>query len=85
MTEATWQARHSTLYNGEVRELEGFPGGSVVKIRLSKQEMCVQSLSPEDSQEKEMPAHSNILVQRLAWTEEPRALQSMGSQRGRHD
>ena len=29
--EATSQAQHSTLYNGEVRESEGFPGSSVVK------------------------------------------------------
>jgi len=31
--------------------------------------------------EKEMATHSSILVWRVPWTEEPGALQSMGSQR----
>ena len=35
--------------------------------------------------EKEMATHSNILAWRIPWTEEPGELQSLGSQRGRHD
>ena len=35
--------------------------------------------------EKEMATHSRILVWRTPWTEEPDGLQSMGSQRVRHD
>ena len=35
--------------------------------------------------EKEMATHSRILVWRTPWTEEPGGLQSMGSQRVRHD
>ena len=43
---------------------------------------CVRSLSWEDPLEKEMETHSSI----LAWrTEEPGRLQSMGSQRVRHN
>ena len=45
----------------------------------------VQSLGWEDSLEKEMTAHSNILAWRIPWTEEPGGLQSMGSQRVGHD
>ena len=32
-----------------------------------------------------MAAHSSILARRIPWTEEPGGLQSMGSQRVRHD
>ena len=47
--------------------------------------MWVQSLGPEDSLEKEMATHSSVLAWRIPWTEEPDGLQSMGSQRVRHD
>ena len=32
-----------------------------------------------------MATHSRILAWKIPWTEEPRRLQSMGSQRVRHD
>ena len=35
--------------------------------------------------EKEMATHSSILAWKIPWTEEPGRLQSMGSQRLRHD
>ena len=35
--------------------------------------------------EKEMATHSSMLAWRIPWTEEPGGLQSMGSQRVRHD
>ena len=35
--------------------------------------------------EKEMATHSSILARRISWTEEPGGLQSMGSQRVKHD
>ena len=47
--------------------------------------MRVQSLGQEDPLEKEMTIHSSILAWRIPWTEEPGELQSMGSQRVRHD
>ena len=40
---------------------------------------------PEGSLEKEMTIHSSILAWRIPWREEPAGLQSMGSQRVRHD
>ena len=45
----------------------------------------VQSLGWEDPLEKGMATHSSILSWRTPWTEEPGRLQSMGSQRVRHD
>ena len=35
--------------------------------------------------EKEMASHSSVLAWRIPWTEEPGGLESMGSQRVRHD
>ena len=47
--------------------------------------MWVQSLGLEDHLKEGMATHSIILAWRIPWTEEPGALQSMGSQRVRHD
>ena len=57
----------------------------MVKNMPAMQETQIQSLGWEDPLEKEMAAHSIILAQRIPWTEEPGGLQSMGSQRVRHD
>ena len=48
-------------------------------------ETRVRSLGWEDPLEKEMATHSRILAWRIPWTEKPGGLQSMGSQRVRHD
>ena len=48
-------------------------------------ETQVQSLGQEDPLEKGMATHSSILAWRIPWTEELGGLQSMGSQRVRHD
>ena len=45
----------------------------------------VGSLSWDDPLEKEMTIHSSILAWKILWMEEPGRLQSMGSQRVRHD
>ena len=44
------------------------------------QETRVQFLGREDPLEKEMATHASILTWRIAWTEEPGRLQSMGLQ-----
>ena len=44
-----------------------------------------EPLGWEDPLEKGMATHSNILAEKITWTEEPGGLQSMGSQRARHD
>ena len=45
----------------------------------------VRSLGGEDPLEEGMATHSSILAWRVPWTEEPRGLQSMGSQRVWHN
>ena len=45
----------------------------------------VRSLGREDPLEKEMAIHSSTLAWKILWTEEPGRLQSMESQRVRHD
>ena len=49
------------------------------------QETWVQSLGREDPLEKEMATHFSILGLGNSWTGESGGLQSMGSQRVRHD
>ena len=49
------------------------------------QEMWVRSLGQKDALEKEMATHSSILAWKIPWTEEPGGLQSMGSQRVKHN
>ena len=56
-----------------------------VKNLPAKEETWVPSLSREDPLEKGMATHSSILVWRIPWTKEPGGLQSMESQRVRHD
>ena len=53
----------------------------MVKNRPVMQETWVLSLSGEDHLENGMATYSNILAWRIAWTEEPGGLHSMGSQR----
>ena len=56
-----------------------------VKNLPALQETWVQSLGQEDPLEKEVVKHSSILAWEIPWTEEPGGLQSMGSERVRHD
>ena len=62
---------------------------SLVAQRLKRlpgmQETWVRSLGRKDPLEKEMATHSSILAWRTTWRVEPGRLQSMGSQRVRHD
>ena len=56
-----------------------------VKNLPAIRETLVQSLCWEDSLEEEMATDSDILAWEIPWTEKPGGLQSMGSQRVRHD
>ena len=49
------------------------------------QEMQVQSLGQKDPLEEGMATHSSLLAGRIPWTEEPGRLQSIRSQKVRHD
>ena len=57
----------------------------MVKNLRAVQETLFPSLGWEDPLEKEMAIHSSILAWIIPWTEEPGGLQSLGSQRVRHD
>ena len=57
----------------------------MVKNLLAMQETQIQCLDREDPLKKEMAIHSSILAWRIPWTEEPGGLQSMESQRVRHN
>ena len=57
----------------------------IVKSLPAMQETQVQFLCWEDPLEKEMDTHSSILAWRIPWMEDHLRLQSMGSQRIRHD
>ena len=61
--------------------VQGFPGGSDGKASACN----VGDLGWDDPLEEGMATHSSILAWRIPWTEEPGGLQSIGSQRVRHD
>ena len=56
-----------------------------VKNLCAVRETWVRFLDPEDPLEKEMAAHSSIFAWRIPWAEEPGELQSVGTQRVRHN
>ena len=68
-----------------INTLSASPVAQMVKNAPAVQETQVRSLSQEDPLEEEMTNHSSILAWRSPWTEELGGLQSMGSQRVRHD
>ena len=56
-----------------------------VKHLPATRETWVRSLGREDPLEKAMAPHSSTLAWKIPWMEEPGRLQSMGSQRVRHN
>ena len=65
--------------------VQGFLVTQMVKNPAAMQDTWVSSLGREDTLEKEMATPSSILAWRIPWTEDPGGLQSLGSQRVRHD
>ena len=57
----------------------------MVKNLPGMPETWVQSLGQEDPLEEQMATHYSILAWRIPWTEQPDGLQSMESQRVRHN
>ena len=57
----------------------------LVKNPPAMWETWVRSLGWEDALEKGMASHSRILAWKIPWTKEPGGLQSMGSQKVRHN
>ena len=62
-----------------------FPMAQTVKSPPAMRDTQVRSPGQEDPPEKEMATHSSILAWKIPWMEEPRGLQSMGSQKVGHD
>ena len=57
----------------------------MVKALSIMQETRVRALGWEDPLEKEMAIHSSTIAWKIPWTEEPGRLQSIGSQKVRHN
>ena len=68
-----------------VYKLRSFPSGSEVKNPPAMQGTQIQSLGQEDPLEEGMATHSCTPAGRIPWIEKPGWLQSIGSQRVRHD
>ena len=73
-----------TIYVGWSANV-GFPGGSVVKNPPANAGHTGSLPGSGRSLWKGNATHSSILSREMPWTEEPGRLQSMGSQRVRHD
>ena len=66
-------------------DLRGLPGGSVVKNLTAVYKMWVQSLGREDPLEKETDNPFQYYCLGNAMDREPGGLQSLGSQRVKHN
>ena len=72
----------------QIVDAQDFPDGSLVKNPPAMQEMqesWVTSLGWEDTLEEEIATQSGILAWKSPWTEESGGLQSMASQKARHN
>ena len=78
MHRVTWWLRSFVLVS---RDLVA----QTVKRLPTMWETRVRSLGQEDPLEKEMATYSSTLAWKIPWTEEPGKLQSIGSQRVRHN
>ena len=63
----------------------GASGKEPICQRRRHERLQVWSLGQEDPPEEGMATHSSILAWRIPWTEDPGGLQSIGSQKVRHD
>ena len=91
-TQVSTEHKKNRLYNKQVSfkvakeeaqmdETQASLVAQKVKTLLAMQETQFRSLDQEDLLGKETAMHSSILAWKVAWTEEPGGLQSMGSQR----
>ena len=76
---------HSAFFVVQLSHLYPFLVAQMVKRLPAMWETQAQSLSQEDPLEKEMATHSSTLAWKIPWMEKPGGLQSMGSQKVRHD
>ena len=77
------------MRTGRIVGSDGDMGASLVAKLVKNmpvmRETWVRSLGWEDVLEECMATHSSVLSWRVPWTEEPGGLQSMESQRVRHN
>ena len=65
--------------------LVGLPGGSLVKNPPASTGNTSLIPDQEDSLEEDTATHSSLLAWQIPWTGEPDGLQSIGSQRVKHN
>ena len=91
---AQWPLGAVAALSGGIEVAHGLGESATCRASLEAQmamnlpvmrETQVQSLGQEDPLEEGMATYSSVLAWRIPWTEEPGGLQSMGSQRVRHD
>ena len=85
-----WYFSVYTIFLDDLIQPLGFkyylcPVAQMVKRLPTMRETHVRALGWEVPLEKEIATHSRILAWKIPWIEEPSRLQSMGSQRVRHD
>ena len=86
MDREAWQVTvHGVTKSWTQLSGSGFPDASVVKNPSASQDMQVWSLGQEDPLGEEIATPSSSLAGKIPWTEEPDGLQSLGSQKVRHD
>ena len=94
MDKGAWRTTVHGVAESDMAEqltLQAFSDDSEVKNLPAVQETQetqkaqVSSLGRKDPLEEEMATCSSILAWRIPWTEEPKGLQSMGSQRVGND
>ena len=68
-----------------LKEIRASLAVQIVKNLPAMRKIWVRSLGQEDCLEKGMATHSSILSWRIPETEKPEGLQSMGSQKVRHN
>ena len=85
--------RHADIMTFDLLYFSTFTLGTFQVVQLWRiclpmqeiQKTQIQFLGWKDPLEKEMATHSNILVWKIPWPEEPGGLESIGSQRVRQD
>ena len=77
--------KYGTSLSAGSPQLSGLTRDSAVKIRPANAGDFSSILGQEDPLEEEITTHSSILAWKIPWTEEPGGLQSMESQRVRHN
>ena len=86
--QSAWKIRQILDLLGVVWSPVGFPDGASGQepaCQCRQRQTCVESLGQEDLLQEGMTSHSSILARRIPWIEKPGRLQSVGSQRVRHD